>query len=153
MLKWPSNKEGYYIKSYLHLYSTIHSIIFLTWSFNFGIGSGDLSVLIFCFLHWALSQKQLIFLPWKKACPYGYKIFFSVRVWRTQMPSLLIYLIFSRLWIGTCWGEVVILKYFFRDCIPPIFLKHLNWCLISILVWVHHSMMYLSPEQIFEKQF
>ena len=59
-----------------------------------------------------------------------------------KYPACSLFLSFSsggRLWIDVCWIQVLILKYFCMDCIPPILLKHLDWSLMSILVWVSLS--------------
>ena len=44
--------------------------------------------------------------------------------------------------------EVLILEYFFRDCIPPILLKNLKWGLMSMLIWVHLSEKYCQNETL-----
>ena len=100
--------------------------------------------------HFSLSHdilwKRVIFPSWKKTCCYGYAIILSLqRVWIIQTPSLLIFTIFSSgswLWIWMCLGQVLILEYFYIDCIPPVLLKYVDQGLMCILVWVHLSITY-----------
>ena len=76
--------------------------------------------------------------------------FFSLRVWGTEMSSLLTFPFSSgsKLWIGMCWGQVLVLKYLCAECIPPIFFKCLDWGQISVLVWVHLAMTYHLNETL-----
>ena len=41
---------------------------------------------------------------------------------------------------------MLILEYFYVVCIPQIFLKHLDWGEMSVLVWVNLSTMYSQKE-------
>ena len=62
---------------------------------------------------------------------------FLLRVWETETSNLLTFPIFFKYWsIGMCWDQVLILEYFYVDCIPPILLKHLEQSLMNALVWL-----------------
>ena len=63
----------------------------------------------------------------------------------TKCPVCFLFLSFSfggRVWIGMCWGQMLILEYLCTDCISPILLKRLNQNLMSVLIWDHLSMKY-----------
>ena len=55
------------------------------------------------------------------AMDMGSTLFFLLRVWGNQIPSLLTFSIFfsrgGRLWIGICYSQVLILRYFCANCI------------------------------------
>ena len=89
-----------------------------------------LSCMILAECSFALSWRSTIFL-----------LLMIVRHFFKRFSCSLV-LSFSRLWIGMCWGQVLILKYFLKDWIPLILLNHLDQGLMSILVWVHLSMIY-----------
>ena len=58
----------------------------------------------------------------------------------------------NRLWIGMCWGQVLILEYFFTDCNPPILLK-VSWSRFDERLGLDSNFHGVSPEWNFEKQF
>ena len=91
-------------------------------------------------------EKLVIFLSWKKTSQYicnlpnsSYKRYEETKC---SAYDTFPFSSASRLWIGMCWGQVLIPKHFWADCILPILLKHLDQGLISVLVWIHFSMTY-----------
>ena len=92
-------------------------------------------------------EKWVISLPWKKSCCNKYMIFSSFHNGYKEPRCLTCSLFWSfsngsTLWIGMCWCQALILKYFYMDCIPTILWKHLDQLLRTILIQVHLSMTY-----------
>ena len=76
--------------------------------------------------HNAILENQVISLLWKKTYT---SLFFLLRVWVTQTPSLLTFLILlndGRL----LRSQVLILEYFGADCIPAILFEHTDQVLM-----------------------
>ena len=134
-----------------------HSISFFQLSSTFGLAAEihplpfALNIVIkdpFFITCYDILEKKVNSWPWNKTFGYRYAIFLILLTNSIRNPNVL-FLSFSsggQLWIGMCWGQVLILKYFCIDCIPPILLKHLDWGLMSILVWVYLSIMYHENE-------
>ena len=108
-----------------------YSTRFLPWSSAFEVGCRDSSLSIYYlfafFVTCNILKKQVVSLPWKKICYYRYVIF------------LILHYLFQ---VVVDW---LILEYFRADCIPYL-LEHLDRNLMSVLVWIHISMMYHQHE-------
>ena len=78
-------------------------------------------------------------------------LLFSLRIWGTETPSLIIFFYLFQVATG-CWLECVKVKYFCSNLIPKILLKLFDQGLIRVPVWVHLSMRY-HKKKTFENQF
>ena len=123
------------MKVWLRLKNSKCTILF-TMKLHFGLDCGDSSVSIHFFFGVEHCNKRPTFLYILekqedlslRICDFSL-FFFSKRVGGTETPSLFTFSIFSNrcsLWIGMCWGQVLILEYFCAYCIPLILLKHLD---------------------------
>ena len=70
-------------------------------------------------------------------------LLFLLRVWKSQKQSLLAIPIFFQVA-----EDCGFLKYFCAYYNPSILIKHFDWGLMSVLVWVHHSMMYCQNKTL-----
>ena len=109
-------------------------------------------------MHWTLLQQthflslKMIFLSNESflcferrlvAMDLWSSLFFSQRVWGTQYSACLHFLSLpscSILYIGMYRSQLLIIEFFYMDCILPILLKYIDFGLMSALVWVHLSM-------------
>ena len=137
----------------------LYSITFLPWSSAFGVGCEDSSLSIYCLFALNIVIKDLSFvtcnifeewmiflLPWKKICQYDMiYLIFLIKNMRSPNTHFAHFSYFFK-WIRISWLQVLILEYFCTDCIPSIFLKHLDQGLMNVLVWVHLSMTYCQNE-------
>ena len=81
-------------------------------------------------MHGGITMVLIIFLEKRLvAMDMQSTLFFSLRVWGRQIPSLLIFPIFFKCWQivnWISWDQVLILEYFCANWIPPILLKYLD---------------------------
>ena len=92
-------------------------------------------------------EKWINYLIWKKTCCYGYAIVL-ILLTKSMKNFFLAFSSGGRLWIGLCCGQVLILKYFCVSFIAPIFSKHLDRSLMSVIICVHLSMVYCQNETL-----